>query len=66
MVSIINVFIYCCIAVLSLQLVAADIYLHSLRGSNNRLNEKTATRQNNNRVFDSQVIYQIFHLLINL
>lgn len=54
MVSIINVFIYCCIAVLSLQLVAADIYLHSLRGSNNRLNEKTATRKNNNRVFDSQ------------
>ncbi len=32
-----------------------DIYLHNPRGSNNRLNEKSATRANNDRVFDSQV-----------
>lgn len=34
--------------------VAADIYLHIPRGSNNRLNENTATRKNANRMFDSQ------------
>jgi hypothetical protein len=33
----------------------ADIYLHNFRGSNNRLNEKSATRANDDRVFDSQV-----------
>ncbi|CAL1539912.1 unnamed protein product [Lymnaea stagnalis] len=32
----------------------ADIYLHIPRGSNNRLNENTATRANANRLFDSQ------------
>ncbi|CAF0817766.1 unnamed protein product, partial [Brachionus calyciflorus] len=32
----------------------ADIYLHNPRGSNNRLNEPSATRKNNNRIFDSQ------------
>jgi plastocyanin len=31
----------------------ADVYLHT-GGSNNRLNENTATRNNNNRLFDSQ------------
>ncbi|RNA39225.1 DD3-3-like [Brachionus plicatilis] len=34
--------------------VFSDIYLHNPRGSNNRLNEKSATRANTNRVFDSQ------------
>lgn len=34
--------------------VYGDLYLHNIRGSNNRLNEKTATRNNANRVFDSQ------------
>ncbi|GFO44390.1 protein dd3-3-like [Plakobranchus ocellatus] len=34
--------------------VAADMYLQVPRGSNNRLNEKTATRTNANRMFDSQ------------
>jgi len=34
--------------------VAGDIYLHNPRGSNNRLDEKTATRRNGNRLFDSQ------------
>jgi hypothetical protein len=32
-----------------------DIYMHNPRGSNNRLNEKSANRANGNRVFDSQV-----------
>jgi len=33
---------------------SCDIYLHNPRGSNNRLNERRATRENNNRLFDSQ------------
>lgn len=37
-----------------LHLAAADVYMHNPRGSNNRLNEKTATRANGNRLFDSQ------------
>jgi hypothetical protein len=32
-----------------------DIYLHNPRGSNNRLNEASATRTNGNRLFDSEV-----------
>eukprot|EP00013_Stygamoeba_regulata_P009578 CAMPEP_0177682262 /NCGR_PEP_ID=MMETSP0447-20121125/31167_1 /TAXON_ID=0 /ORGANISM="Stygamoeba regulata, Strain BSH-02190019" /LENGTH=513 /DNA_ID=CAMNT_0019191757 /DNA_START=90 /DNA_END=1631 /DNA_ORIENTATION=+ len=36
------------------QLATCDVYLHSPRGSNNRLNEQSATRNNNNRLFDSQ------------
>ncbi|XP_048739300.1 protein DD3-3-like isoform X2 [Ostrea edulis] len=39
---------------LLLHQVGADLYLHMPRGSNNRLNEATATRANANRVFDSQ------------
>ena len=35
--------------------VSGDLYLHIPRGSNNRLNEKTATRATNDRLFDSQV-----------
>jgi len=34
--------------------VWADIYLHNMRGSNNRLNEQSATRNNGDRLFDSQ------------
>ncbi|XP_072175305.1 protein DD3-3-like [Diadema setosum] len=34
--------------------VQADVYLHNPRGSNNRLNEQSANRQNANRAFDSQ------------
>ncbi|GFR70431.1 protein DD3-3-like [Elysia marginata] len=34
--------------------VAADIFLHVPRGSNNRLNEVTANRKNANRLYDSQ------------
>ena len=33
----------------------ADCYFHNPRGSNNRLNEKSANRRNANRCFDSQV-----------
>jgi len=32
----------------------ADVYLHNPRGSNNRLNEKSANRNNANRMFNSQ------------
>jgi len=35
-------------------IVKADVYMQNPRGSNNRLNEKSATRANNNRAFDSQ------------
>jgi len=34
--------------------VQADVYLHNPRGSNNRLNEKSANRNNANRMFNSQ------------
>ena len=33
----------------------ADVYMHNPRGSNNRLNEDSKPRRNNNRLFDSQV-----------
>eukprot|EP00049_Salpingoeca_infusionum_P009366 m.156112 g.156112 ORF g.156112 m.156112 type:complete len:746 (-) comp14313_c0_seq4:1450-3687(-) len=31
-----------------------DVYMHNPRGSNNRLNERSANRNNGNRMFDSQ------------
>lgn len=34
--------------------VNADVYMHNPRGSNNRLNERSANRNNGNRMFDSQ------------
>jgi hypothetical protein len=34
--------------------VNGDVYLHNPRGSNNRLNEANAVRNNGNRLFDSQ------------
>ena len=36
-----------------------DVYMHNPRGSNNRLNEKSAERKNENRLFDSQVKIKI-------
>jgi hypothetical protein len=36
--------------------VNGDLYLHNMRGSNNRLAENTAQRTNGNRLFDSQVL----------
>src|SRR5437870_5344594 len=41
--------------------VYGDLYLHNMRGSNNRLAETTATRNNNNRLFDSQVYFHHNH-----
>jgi len=38
----------------AVSLVAGDVYMHNPRGSNNRLNEKSANRRNGNRMFDSQ------------
>ncbi|XP_071805956.1 protein DD3-3-like [Asterias amurensis] len=44
-----------CVVVLLLAVcVNADVYMHNPRGSNNRLNERSANRQNGNRMFDSQ------------
>ena len=37
-----------------LRMTSGDTYLHSPRGSNNRLNERSANRDNANRLFDSQ------------
>jgi len=34
--------------------VQGDVYMHHPRGSNNRLNERSAERDNGNRLFDSQ------------
>lgn len=42
------------VLVASCGLALGDIYMHNPRGSNNRLNEQTDTRQTNNRLFDSQ------------
>jgi len=39
----------------AISLVWGDVYMHSPRGSNNRLNERSANRNNANRMFDSQV-----------
>lgn len=39
----------------ALSLVLGDVYMHNPRGSNNRLNERSANRRNANRLFDSQV-----------
>ena len=36
-------------------LCSGDTYMHNPRGSNNRLNERSANRDNANRLFDSQV-----------
>lgn len=35
-------------------LASADMYLHNMRGSNNRLDERNRDRDNGNRLFDSQ------------
>ena len=36
----------------------ADVYFHNPRGSNNRLNEASTARANNNRMFNSQVSFK--------
>lgn len=45
--------IFCLCALFALAL--GDTYLHNPRGSNNRLNERSANRNNANRLFNSQV-----------
>ena len=42
-----------CLSV-ALSLCGADVYMHNPRGSNNRLNERSANRNNADRLFDSQ------------
>lgn len=42
------------VGLLAVAHVAGDCYLHNPKGSNNRLNEKSANRNNGNRMFDSQ------------
>ncbi len=44
----------CLVALYSASLVAGDLYMHNFRGSNNRLNEANAERNQGNRLFDSQ------------
>lgn len=45
-----------CVALVLLVATPAlcDVYMHNPRGSNNRLNERSANRQNADRLFDSQ------------
>lgn len=43
-----------CVLCLCFTLCMGDTYMHLPRGSNNRLNERSANRNNANRLFDSQ------------
>eukprot|EP00010_Vexillifera_abyssalis_P006823 CAMPEP_0201549892 /NCGR_PEP_ID=MMETSP0173_2-20130828/6314_1 /ASSEMBLY_ACC=CAM_ASM_000268 /TAXON_ID=218659 /ORGANISM="Vexillifera sp., Strain DIVA3 564/2" /LENGTH=568 /DNA_ID=CAMNT_0047959725 /DNA_START=83 /DNA_END=1789 /DNA_ORIENTATION=+ len=49
-----NFKIFALTLLLLIAVVTADQYMHNPRGSNNRLNERTANRNNGNRMFDSQ------------
>src|SRR6185436_17934667 len=42
------------LSAICIALCAADVYMHNPRGSNNRLNEQSANRNNGNRMFNSQ------------
>ena len=42
------------VVMLALHGAQGDVYMHNPRGSNNRLNERSANRNNGNRMFDSQ------------
>jgi hypothetical protein len=57
-----SILIFLCFTSTVVNFINADVYLQSPRGSNDRLNEKSANRKNANRVFDSQVCVQIFLL----
>ena len=46
-------FVLLCLGVFASQ-VRGDVYMHSMRGSNNRLDEANRDRANGNRLFDSQ------------
>jgi hypothetical protein len=43
-----------CVCLAIANICSADLYMHQPRGSNNRLNERSANRNNGNRLFDSQ------------
>ena len=47
-------------------MATGNIYLHNPRGSNNRLNEKTAARSNGHRLFNSQVLRCVIYLILVL
>jgi hypothetical protein len=62
-----NISLLLCHLVGIVTVVMGDLYLHAPRGSNNRLNEKSANRANANRLFDSQVkMLDIYILHIHL
>jgi hypothetical protein len=60
-----SILIFLCVTATVVNFINADVYLHSPRGSNNRLNEKSANRKNANRVFDSQVCIQNAPILVH-
>jgi hypothetical protein len=45
--------VFACLATIAV-FCSADTYMHNPRGSNNRLNEQSANRDNADRMFDSQ------------
>jgi hypothetical protein len=44
----------CALVLVCVAAVYGDVYMHNMRGSNNRLNENNQNRNNANRLFDSQ------------
>lgn len=46
---------FACLLCVAVSLCLGDVYMHNPRGSNNRLNEQSANRNNADRLFDSQV-----------
>jgi hypothetical protein len=55
MIRMVPLMLLAILALLPFSPIRADLYMMNPRGSNNRLNEQSATRNNNNRLFDSQV-----------
>lgn len=49
-----NFFVKLAFVLCAVSLAMGDVYMHSLRGSNNRLDESNRNRANANRMFDSQ------------
>ena len=54
-----------CVLLLCFHLSFSDVYMHWPRGSNNRLDERSANRNNANRLFDSQVSYDVLQHIID-
>ena len=59
-----SMLVFLSVATTVVSFINADVYLHMPRGSNNRLNEKSANRKNANRVFDSQVCAQNAFIMV--